>query len=396
MRQPFAGIRVLDLTHVLAGPFCAYQLAVLGADTIKIEAPGAPDQAREGGADERLNARAMGTLFLTQGSNKRSITLDLKQPEGQEVLKRLAATADVLLENYRTGALAELGLGERDLRALNPRLIYCSMTGFGQTGPKAGHTAYDQVIQAASGMMSVTGTAQVNPLMVGAPVVDYASGAMAAFAVASALFQRSHTGQGQFIDCSMLDSALMLMASSLTAYWHAGQVPKPSGNRKSFAGNSCYETADGLLMMGAFNRRQHERMWRALGRPDLARLSSWDDMTQHRDRLTAELAAILKTKSADAWAELFNQTGVPAARVMGFAEAADQEQIARRALSHTFADVPGVGRDVRVPVAAFRFAEAGPELTSPPRPMGADTEAVLAELGYDDAAIAQLRDAGTV
>ena len=397
MSRPFEGVRVIDLSHVLAGPFCAYQLAVLGAETIKVEPPGEPDQAREGGSDPDLNERRMGTLYLAQGANKRSITLDLKRGEGQEVLKRLAAGADVVIENYRSGALAALGLGYEDLKADNPALIYCSMTGYGQDGPKGEHTAYDQVIQAASGLMGVSGTADLTPLLVGAPVVDYASGTMAAFAVASALFQRAQTGEGQFIDFSMLDTALIMMASSVTAFLHDGTLPKPSGNKKSFAGNSCYQTADGLLMLGAFNRRQHERLWRALERPDLAEFSSWDAMAANREMLSAELARLLATRPAAEWETFFNERSVPAARVRSLAEALDQDQLDHRdTLLHTFDDAPGVEGPVTVPVAAFRYAHGGPSADSPPPEMGADTDAVLGEAGYGADEIAALRGGGVI
>src|SRR5947207_3291987 len=213
MTRPFEGIRILDITHVLAGPFAAYQLAVLGADVIKVENPDEPDQRREGGTDRALNRRNMGTSFLTQGSNKRSITLDLKQEAGREILKRLVKGADVLVENYRPGAFAALGLGYEALLAINPRLIYCSISAFGQDGVRREQTAYDHVIQATSGIMASTGTEEVNPIKIGAPAVDYAAGTMGAFALASALFQRERTGKGQHIDLAMLGVAMMLQAS---------------------------------------------------------------------------------------------------------------------------------------------------------------------------------------
>src|SRR5437870_7056275 len=191
MTRPFEGIRIIDITHVLAGPFAAYQLAVLGAEVIKVEHPDEPDQSRDGGTDRTLNRQHMGTSFLTQGSNKRSITLDLKDERGREVLKRLVARADVLVENYRPGAFAALGLGYEAMAAINPRLVYCSISAFGQDGPRGSQTAYDHVIQATSGLMATTGTPEVNPIKFGSPAVDYATGTMAAFALASALFQTS-------------------------------------------------------------------------------------------------------------------------------------------------------------------------------------------------------------
>src|SRR6187549_4008039 len=216
--RPFEGIRVIDVTHVLAGPFAAYQLAILGADVIKVEHPDDPDQSRGAGTDKELNRRNMGTAFLTQASNKRSITLDLKQARDRDILKKLVATADVFVENYRPGAFDALGLGYDSLAAINPRLIYASFSAFGQSGPRGVQTAYDHVIQATSGIMAMTGTPEVNPVKFGSPAVDYATGMTGAFALSAALFQRQRTGKGQRIDMAMLDVALILMSSHLTGY----------------------------------------------------------------------------------------------------------------------------------------------------------------------------------
>src|SRR5215831_968774 len=215
--RPFEGLRVLDLTHVLAGPFCTYLLALFGADTIKIEPPGEPDEVRGRGVDAELNAQLMGTNYLTQNANKQAITLNLKSETGRHIVKRLISRTDIFVENYRTGALAALGLGFEHVRVLNPRIIYCSMTGFGQTGPHAGINAYDNVIQAASGLMSLTGTPEVNPIKTGAAIIDYASGLNAAFTIAAALVRRERTGEGGYIDCSMMESALCLLSSQVTA-----------------------------------------------------------------------------------------------------------------------------------------------------------------------------------
>src|SRR5215475_4744368 len=230
MTRPFEGIRVIDVTHVLAGPFAAYQLGVLGADVIKVEHPDDPDQSRGAGTDKTLNRRNMGTSFLTQASNKRSITLDLKRDEDRAILKKLVATADVFVENYRPGALEALGLGYDALAAINPRLIYASFSAFGHTGPRREQTAYDHVIQATSGIMAMTGTEEVHPIKFGSPAIDYATGMTGAFALSSALFQRERTGRGQRIDMAMLDVAMILMASHLTGYLRNRVHPKPSGN----------------------------------------------------------------------------------------------------------------------------------------------------------------------
>src|SRR3977135_380621 len=267
MTRPFEGIRVIDVTHVLAGPFAAYQLAVLGADVIKVEHPDEPDQSRGAGTDKALNRGNMGTAYLTQASNKRSITLDLKRAADRDILRKLVVTADVFVENYRPGAIEALGLGYEALAALNPRLIYASFSAFGQTGPRRQQTASDHVTEASSGIMAMTGTKEVHPLKLGAPVIDYATGMTGAFALAAALLQRERSGHGQRIDMAMLDVAMILMSSHLTGYLRNGAHPKPHGNRHPHATNGAFETRDGLVMLGASNLRQQRRLWTGLDGP---------------------------------------------------------------------------------------------------------------------------------
>jgi crotonobetainyl-CoA:carnitine CoA-transferase CaiB-like acyl-CoA transferase len=397
--RPFEGLRVLDLTHVLAGPFAAYQLAVMGADTIKIEEPTEGDMVRSHGGDKALNHGLMGTHFLTQNSNKKSLTLNLKTDQGRAILKRLVKSADVFIENYRAGALDAIGLGYDDLNAINPRLVYCAMTGYGQTGPKRGHTAYDQVIQAASGIMSLSGTPEVTPIKVGPAVLDYGSGISAAFAISAALFERERSGKGQYIDCSMLDAAMTLMGNTVTAFFYNGSVPPPPGNANAiFAGSSCYETKDGrLIMLGAYDRRQHMRLWTALGRPDLAKLGgSWDDMRANYTVLTEALTAAMKTKTADEWEDVLNRIPIPAAKVRTLPEAATQPQMEHRGVFHTYERVPGTAGPVTVPVAAFTYKEGGPRLDTPPPTLGADTETLLGDMGFSPAEIQKLRGDGVV
>jgi crotonobetainyl-CoA:carnitine CoA-transferase CaiB-like acyl-CoA transferase len=381
MTRPFEGIRIIDITHVLAGPFAAYQLAVLGADVIKVEHPDEPDQSREGGTDRALNRQNMGTSFLTQGSNKRSITLDLKQAAGRDILRKLVAGADVLVENYRPGAFEALGLGYEALAAINPRLIYCSISAFGQDGVRREQTAYDHVIQATSGIMASTGTEEVNPIKIGAPAVDYATGTMGAFALASALFQRERTGKGQHIDLAMLGVAMMMQASLMAGFLRNGTEPKPHGNKQPFATNSAYDAKEAMVMIGASNIRQQARFWRAVERPDMIKTDN-EARVDDREREAAIIADIIKTKTADEWEAYFQARHVPAARVRTMAEALADPHFAARRVFHEFDSVPGIDGPVGVPLAAFKFAHGGPSIERPPRQMGADTDAVLQELGY--------------
>jgi crotonobetainyl-CoA:carnitine CoA-transferase CaiB-like acyl-CoA transferase len=389
--RPFEGIRIIDITHVLAGPFAAYQLAVLGADVIKVEHPDEPDQSREGGTDRALNRRNMGTSFLTQGSNKKSITLDLKSAEGREILKKLVATADVLVQNYRPGAFDALGLGYEDLLKINPRLIYCSISAFGQDGTRREQTAYDHVIQATSGIMASTGTEEVNPIKIGAPAVDYATGTMGAFALSAALFQRERTGKGQHIDLAMLGVAMMMQSSLVCGYLRNGVEPKPHGNKQPFASNSAYDAKEGMVMIGASNIRQQARFWKAVGREDMSKTDN-EARVDDREREAAVIADIIKTKTADEWEVYFQARHVPAARVRRMAEALADPHFATRRVWHDFAEVPGIDGPVGVPLAAFKFAHGGPSIETPPHEMGEDNDAVLAELGYDKATIAELRE----
>ena len=223
--QAFDGIRILDLTHVLAGPFSTYQLALLGADVIKIESRDATDMSRETGPDDDLNEVMMGTHFMTQGSNKRAITLNLKTEEGRQIMTQLIETADVLVENFKRGTLEKLGFSYETMKQINPKIIYCSITGFGHTGPKGEDGAFDNVIQAYSGIMEATGPADDRSVMVGPPVLDYGTGAQAAFAISAALLRRERSGESQHIDISMLDCALMLMSSSVLNHSQTGLPP---------------------------------------------------------------------------------------------------------------------------------------------------------------------------
>jgi crotonobetainyl-CoA:carnitine CoA-transferase CaiB-like acyl-CoA transferase len=382
--RPFEGIRVIDVTHVLAGPFATYQLAVLGADVIKVEHPDDPDQSRGVGSDKELNRRNMGTAFLTQASNKRSITLDLKQEHDREILKKLVATADVFVENYRPGAFEALGLGYEALSAINPRLIYASFSAFGQNGPRGAQTAYDHVIQATSGIMAMTGTKDVHPIKFGTPAVDYATGTTGAFALAAALFQRERTGKGQRIDMAMLDVAMILMSSHVTGYLRNGAHPKPHGNSHPHATNSAYATKSGMVMLGASNLRQQRRLWTVLGRPEMIKRSNEERDADHA-REVALLTEIMLTRTADEWEEFLQARHVPAARVRTMGEALNDPQLASRGVIHRHPTAAGIDGALSVPVAAFTFAHGGPRIDTAPPTLGQHNDKIRAELGVTGA-----------
>ncbi|MEO1198496.1 MAG: CoA transferase [Pseudomonadota bacterium] len=398
--QAFEGIRVLDLTHVLAGPFSTYQLAVLGADVIKIEAPERGDMNREFGPVPALNEAGMGSHFQSQAANKRAMTLNLKSPQGREIFLSLARGADVIVENYRSGAMARMGLGYDDVRAVNPRIIYCSITGFGQTGPKRGHGAFDHVIQAYSGIMMATGHEDGPPIMVGPPVLDYGTGTHAAFAISAALLRRERTGEGQYLDVAMLDAALMLMSAPVLNVALTGNSPERSAwGRDIFGAYGCFETADDLLVVCVVTPEQHARLWTALDRPDLVedvRGRKLADMPSRRERDERILTDLLKTRTANTWEALLNEAGVPAARVRALDEALGSDQVASRNVQGHIANGRTDTEGLRPAVAAFTCSEDGPALKSVPPLAGEHTADILRDLGYGDAAVDAFERQGVI
>jgi crotonobetainyl-CoA:carnitine CoA-transferase CaiB-like acyl-CoA transferase len=395
--RPFEGVKILDCTHVLAGPFAAYQLAVLGADVIKVEDPNEPDQSRESGADMALSRQRMGTAFLVQASNKRSIAINLKSREGQEALRRLVKDwADVFVENYRPGAMKALGLGYEDLSKLNPKLVYASMTAFGQDGPRGNMTAYDHAIQATSGIAASTGTEASGPIKVAAPVVDYAVGTTGAFAISAALYQTMRTGRGQYIDMAMLDVALILQGTHVVDYFHNGHTAKRVGNRMHLPSASMQQASDGLVQLAASNIRQHRRFYNAIGEPAEAKRDSLDERYARYDEKQAMIAAKLKEKTAQEWEDYFQSRQVPAARVRELKETLQDPQLKHRGVLHRHENVPGVDKPVTVPLAGFKFAHDGPSIQTPPPKLGQHTEEVLAAAGYSQSEIEAMRKAGAV
>ena len=400
MTQALAGIRVLDLTNVLAGPFCAYQLGLLGAEVIKIEIPETGDLARQLGADAPLNARLMGASFLAQNGGKKSVTVNLKSEEGKAVLRRLVEIADVLIENFRPGVMDRLGLGYADLRKLRPSLVYCSISGFGAEGPMKNAPAYDQIVQGLSGLMSITGDDVCAPLRVGYPVADTIGGITGAFAICAALVRRSNTGEGSCIDLSMLDSVLATMGWVVSNYLIAGVVPRPMGNSNFTAAPSgTFKTAHGLLNIAANKQEQFEALATAVGRPDLiqdSRFMNRENRKKNRGALTVELESALRASSAEEWEMILNRIGIPAGRVLTVPEALENQQIKDRGLLQTLDAVPGVDGPITLTRAGFKLQGADPAVASPPPRLGEHTEEVLREVGYSDTDIASLRASGAI
>ncbi len=398
--KPFEGIRVLDLTHVLAGPFCTFQLAVLGADVIKIEDPDNPDMTRTESVFPELSEVQYGTYFLAQNAGKRAITLNLKSEEGRAVLCRLISSADVLVQNYSGDALEKLGFGYEQTKAINSKLIYCSLTGFGRTGPKANHPAYDVVIQAFSGLMAANGSVEAGPTRVGPPMVDYGTGAQAALAISAALFQRQQTGIGQKIDVSMLDAAFMLMSASVTDTIASGKPPQGHGNiHPKYAGYRTYDTKDGLLMVGAWTNRQLSNLMKVLGEKQISQeilVTRREDIALSLEKYTELITKHLATKIADEWEFALNEAHVPAARVRTIDEALNHPQVASRQVLQSNPEVHLKGVPEKLVVAAFSYQHGSPSLDRPPPTMGEHTGEILSEIGYSDEEIAELLGAKAI
>ena len=397
---PLAGIRVLDLTNVLAGPFCAYHLASLGADVIKVEEPSAGDLARALGADPELNRLGLGASFLAQNAGKRSLAIDLKQAAGVDAFLRLVDTADVLIENFRPGVMRRLGLGYEALAARRPSLVYAAISGFGATGPLRDQPAYDQIVQGYAGVMSVTGDAQSAPLRAGFPVSDTVGGLTAALAVASALRAAEKTGRGCLIDVSMLESTLITLGWAVSNFLTAGVAPTPMGNDNMTASPSgTFRTGAGLLNVAANQQRQFEALCRVVGRPELAldeRFAGREARKRHRAALTAELEAALAARPAAEWEHELVAAGVPTGLVLSVPEVLAHPHLRERELTMTFEDVPGLARPLQVVRPGFTIDGRRPTPDRRPPRLGEHGREVLREAGLGDDAIDALVRSGVV
>jgi formyl-CoA transferase len=394
---PLHGVRVLDLTNVLAGPFACHQLVHLGAEVIKVEAVGRGDLARNLGADPELSAKGMGISFLAQNAGKTSLTLNLKDPRGKDILRQLVKDTDVLVENYRPGVMDRLGLGYARLKKVNPSLIYCAISGFGQNGPWADRPAYDQIIQGVSGVMSITGDAESAPLRVGYPLADTVGGLTAAMTICAALNAEE---RGTFIDVSMLESVLATMGWVVSNHLVGGVAPIAQGNENpTSAPSGAFQCADGLINIAANKDEQWELLARHLGRDDLLRNAAYatrEDRKANRLRLRAELETVLTTRQAQDWAEELNALGVPAGAVLTVPEALEHPQVSERQFIKRFETVPGMDRLVDIVTVGALLNGQRPTVEMPPPELGQDSSRILERLGYSADAIETLRKEGVI
>jgi crotonobetainyl-CoA:carnitine CoA-transferase CaiB-like acyl-CoA transferase len=407
MTGPLSHLRVLDLSRVLAGPWATQILADLGADVIKIERPGTGDDTRQWGPpylkDRDGDDTADAAYFLSTNRGKRSLTLDISRPEGQSVARALALESDVVIENYKVGGLARYGLDHAALCAANPRLVYCSITGFGQNGPYAGRAGYDYLIQAMSGLMSITGLPDGvpggGPMRVGVAVTDIMTGMYATVAILSALAHRDRTGEGQYIDMALLDAATAMLANQATSFLSTGQSPGRTGaGHPSVVPYQPFETADGHVIVAVGNDGQYARYCEALCRPDLAtdpRFATSAARVRNRDVLVPEIAAIMRTRRGNEWISVLETAGVPCGPINTIDQVFNDPQIRHRGLQvelpHAAAgSVPLVGSPLRLSRTPVEYRGGPPTL-------GQHTDEVLTEvLGMTEEDIGALRAAAIV
>jgi formyl-CoA transferase len=391
-------VRVIDVTNVLSGPFCTLHLALLGAEVIKIENPDGGDLARKLGNVPALNKKLMGTSFLAQNANKKSVTLNMKTAEGKEAFRKLAETADVLVENFRPGVMARLGFPYEELRRTNPRLVYCAISGFGQTGPDAFKPAYDQIIQGLSGVMAINGDERLNPLRCGFPVCDTVGGLNAAFAIMAALYHRERTGKGQFIDIALLDSIMPLMGWVAANLLIGGMQPTLLGNDNFTAAPSgTFATRDGYVNIAANQQKQWEDLADVLALSELKtdpRFQERDTRKANRKALTPLLEAKLKERPTAHWVDILNEKGIPTGEILSLEGALNAEQVRHRRSIEEIRE-PEIGA-VRVFNLTAKFSETPGAVDAPPPRLSAHTEEVLTELGYTKEEMRTLREKGVI
>ncbi|GGE54333.1 CoA transferase [Actibacterium pelagium] len=394
MIDPLAGVRVLDLTNVLAGPYCCYQLALMGAEVIKVERPGSGDLARVLGADPARNKAGMGISFLAQNAGKKSVTLDMKAERGKELLKQLVRSADVLVENFRPGVMDRLGLGHQVLRQENPNLIYCAISGFGQDGPRKDDPAYDQIVQGISGVMSITGAPDTAPYRVGYPLADTVGGLTAAFAIAAAL---NANPRGTFLDISMTEAVISTMGWVVSNHLIGGVPPAAHGNENTTSAPSgTFQTADNPINIAANRDEQWQALARHLGRDDLLEHPDYttrEHRKRNRHALRDELEKTLRLRPAADWVAELNAISVPTGPVLGLPEALDDPQIAGRGLIDTIQ----MGEEqLRLSGSPIITDGSRPKAKTAPPALGADNTSVWSEIGLTEQEIDSLTQQGII
>lgn len=393
--RPLAGVRVLDLTRVLAGPFCTMMLGDMGAEVIKVEEPGKGDDTRRW--PPFVGGEA--TYFMAVNRGKKSLTLNLKTPEGLDILRRLARKSDVVVENFRPGTMDRLGIGYRALRRLNPRLVYCSISGFGESGPEAHRAGYDLIVQGESGIMDLTGFPDGPPVKVGNSIADLVAGMAAAHGIVLALLARTRTRRGQKVEIGMLDVMASLLTYQAGIYLNTGGRPTRRGNQHpSIVPYEVFRAADAYLTLGVANNSLWKQACAALGRPDLAtdpRFDTEAKRVERRDELIPLLDGILAARPADEWLKRLEDAGVPAGRIRTVAEVCESEHLRARGMIVTLPH-PTAG-SVRVMGVPIRLHATPGAASSPPPLLGQHTATVLRRvLGLGPAAVARLRRAGVV